>query len=272
MFNFKDKTCVITGASAGIGAEFARQLAARGANLVLVARSAGRLQALARSLADAHGVRVEAVAEDLSRPGAARRVRQAISRPVDVLINNAGFGTYGGFAELPLERQREELDLNIGALVELTHVFLPDLERAKGGVIQVSSTAAFQPVPFMAVYAASKAFVLSFSEALWGEYRDRGVRVLALCPGATATEFFDIVGSEDAAVGKKASPAEVVREGLAAFAKDRSHVIHGWANYFTAQTSRFTPRATAVNITRKVMKPKALPPPATRAPADPLTR
>jgi short-subunit dehydrogenase len=252
-YDYNGKVVLITGASMGIGEAFARELARRGARLVLVARSEARLRSLAAELGGAM-----VLVEDLARRGAAQRVFDAITAEglmVDVLINNAGFGTYGPFAELSLETQREELDLNIGAVVELSHVFLPMLERAGGGLIQVASTAAFQPVPYMAVYAASKAFVLSFSEALWAEYKQRGVRVLGLCPGATDTPFFERTG-DAAAVGKKARPEHLVVRALRAFDHNRCHMIHGVANYFTAQSSRFVPRELTLKIAHDMMAPK----------------
>ncbi len=251
-FDFAGKTVVVTGGSTGIGAAFARELARRGARLVLVARGGERLQRLASEIGGA-----QVLVEDLAKPGAARRVFDAVAAKgleVDVLVNNAGFATFGPFAEVPLEAQREELDLNVGALVELTHLFLPGLERRRGGVIQVASTAAFQPVPFMAVYAASKAFVLSFSEALWAEYRPRGVRVLALCPGATDTPFFQRAG-EAAAFGKKARPEDVVRLGLQAFQANRASVVHGASNVFTTLLSRFFTRAFVATLSARLMQP-----------------
>lgn len=260
MYDFSEKTVVVTGGSMGIGAAFARELARRGARLVLVARSEARLRALAEDLTKTHGVRVDVLAMDLAGPGAARRVLaevRARGLVVDVLINNAGFAAYGPFESVPLDTQSEEVALNVGALVELTHVFLPDIERRRGGVIQVASTAAFQPVPFMAVYAASKAFVLSFSEALWAEYRERGVRVLALCPGATDTPFFARAG-EAAAFGKKAQAEDVVRVGLEAFEKNRSHVVHGAGNYFTSLLSRWATREFTARLSAKLMRPKPL--------------
>jgi len=254
-FNFTAKTVVVTGASMGIGAAFARELTRRGAHVVLVARSRDRLEALARELGNA-----TVVVEDLARPGAARRVFDAVTAlglDVDVLINNAGFGVHAPFTDVALEAQREAIDVNVGALVELSHVFLPMIERRQGGIIHVASTAAFQPVPYMAVYGASKAFVLSFSEALWGEYRGRGVRVLALCPGATNTPFFARAG-EAAAVGKKATPEALVRFGLAAFDANRPSAIHGTGNALTALLSRFTSRALTAKISARLMRPRAL--------------
>ena len=249
-YDFKHKTVLITGASMGIGAEFARELSRRGAQLILVARSEERMEKLANELGGA-----TVIAQDLTQPGAARALFDAITArdlSVDVLINNAGFGTHGLFTEIPLETQRAAIDLNIGALVELTHTFLPMIERRSGGIIQVASTAAFQAVPSMAVYAASKAFVLSFSEALWGEYRERGVRVLALCPGATDTPFFERAG-EAAALGKKAPPDAVVQLALRAFDKNKSHVIHGTKNFLLAQSNRLASRETVVKISARLM-------------------
>jgi short-subunit dehydrogenase len=262
MFDFADKTVLITGGSTGIGAEFARQLAARRARLVLVARRGERLRALGDELRAAHGIAVEGVAADLARPGAAARLGaavQALGLGVDVLINNAGFGSYGAFDGQSRERQREQIDLNVGALVELTHEFLPGIERAGGGVIHVASTAAFQPVPYMAVYGATKAFVLSFSEALWAELRPRGVRVLALCPGATDTPFFDVAGA-NAAVGQRAAPADVVRAGLAAFARGKSYVVPGTGNFLVAQAARLLPRQAGVRLTARIMRPSPVRP------------
>lgn len=248
---------VVTGGSLGIGAEFAKQLAARGTNLVLVARDAKRLQELASQLTD---VKVHTIAVDLAEPGASQQVFDqvtALGLEVDLLINNAGFAKHGAFTEVPFETQRGQVMLNVTSLVELTHLFLPMIERKRGGIINVASTAAFQPVPYMAVYGATKAFVLSFSEALWGEYRDRGVKVLALCPGATDTPFFTRAG-EAAALGAKASAADVAKLGLEALEANRASVIHGLKNWLVANSSRFTPRQLVVSISRNLMKPKAL--------------
>ena len=252
-YDFKGKTVLVTGASMGLGAAFARELSRRGAVLVLVARSQDRLEELAKELNGAH-----VIAMDLGRPGAARRVFDAVTAKgldVDVLINNAGFGLHGHFDELAIETQRAAIDLNVGALVELTHVFLPMLERRQGGVIHIASTASFQPVPYLAVYAASKAFVLSFSEALWAEYRGRGVRVLALCPGATETSFFERSG-EGAALGKKARPEQVVSLGLRAFRANRASVVQGAGNFITTLFSRFMTREFSAKLTGRLMRPR----------------
>jgi short-subunit dehydrogenase len=264
MYDYAGKTFLVTGSSGGIGLVFARALAAKKAHLVLVARTKTKLDALASELRAAHGVTVTPVVEDLGRPGAAKRVHDAITRAgiaVDVLVNNAGLGVHGGFEDLTLAEHRETIDLNVTALVELTHVFIAELLERKGGVINVSSIAAFQPIPFFSTYAASKAFVQSFSEALWGEYRKRGLRVLALCPGATDTGFF--VKSGDSASGgqKRVAPERVVQLGLRAFASNRSYAVDGVKNYLLVNSGRLVPRATIVKIAA------AMAPPPERRPA-----
>lgn len=251
--DFTGKTALVTGASMGIGETFARELSRRGAKVVLVARGRERLEALAKELGGA-----TVIAKDLSKKGAATEVLAEVRRAgleIDLLVNNAGFAAYGPFAAVSGETQREQVDLNCGALVELTHAFLPEITRRKGGVIHVASTAAFQPVPFLAVYAATKAFVLSFSEALWAEYRPRGVRVLALCPGATDTPFFARAG-ESAALGKKATPEDVVRVGLEAYRKNRSFVVHGIGNTMTSWLARVFTRELVAKISFQLMRPK----------------
>jgi short-subunit dehydrogenase len=253
-FDFAGKTVLVTGASTGIGAVFARELSRRGATLVLVARSEGKLRALATELGKAH-----VVAIDLSAPDAAQRVFDAVvsqGLELDVLINNAGFGVHGGFEDIALSEQRGMIELNVVALVELTHLFLPMLERRQGGVIQVASVAAYQPIPYMAVYGATKAFVLSFGEALWAEYRPRGVRVLTLSPGATETPFFERSGEGAAAGSKKAAPEQVVRLGLSAFIAGRASVVHGTGNFLTASLSRFFSREFTAKLTARLTKPK----------------
>jgi short-subunit dehydrogenase len=252
---------LITGASGGIGEAFARLLAARGMDLVLVARSEDKLRALAEELSRAHGIRVEVLAKDLSRPGAPREIHAACEArglPVDVLINNAGFGSHGPFEESAFERQHEQVMLNVSALVDLTHLFLPAmLSRGTGGVLNVASIASYQPVPYMAVYGATKAFVLSFTEALWGETRERGVRVTALCPGPVETGFFDVVGTRDAAVGPMATPEQVAAMGLRGLEQGRASVVPGWRNRFQVALPRFLPRALIVQVAAKMMKPRA---------------
>jgi short-subunit dehydrogenase len=259
--HYLSKTALVTGASMGIGASFARALAERGANLVLVARSKDKLTALARELESAHEIRAHVILADLSDANGVKTVvdeTRARGLAIDLLVNNAGFATYGVFEEVSAERQREEIMLNSAALVGMTHAFLPAMvERGHGGIINVASTAAFQPLPYMAVYGATKAFVLSFSEALWAENRGRGVRVLALCPGATETPFFDVVAAPEASVGAREKPELVVARGLAALEAGRSYVISGRRNFVMAQAGRFVPRATLAATTERIMRPRA---------------
>jgi len=259
MYTYKGKTALITGASSGIGEAFAHELAARGMNAVVVARSEDRLNKLADDLRTKHGVRVEVVAADLSRDGAAAALRDETEKrglSIDLLINNAGFGTHGPFETLDAARDHDEVTLNVTAVVDLCHAYLPAMvARGDGAVINVASTAAFQPVPYMAVYGATKAFVLSFSEALWGEYRGRGIRVTALCPGATETSFFGVVGTEDAAIGPKRTAQQVVATGLHAIETGRLSAIDGLANTLLAQSSRVAPRTLTALISRRVMRP-----------------
>ena len=254
---YKEKTALITGASSGIGAAFARKLAEAGTHLILVARSEEKLRTLAIQLANQHAIRAEVIVADLSRAGAARAVFEETQQrglTVDMLINNAGFGTYGPFETLDAEREQQEIMLNVATLVDLTHHFLPVMAaRRQGIIINVASLAAFQPIPYMAVYAATKAFVLSFSEALWGEYRTKGVRILALCPGETSTEFFDVVGPQYSTASKMETPEQVVQTGLRALEQGRSSVVSGRQNAFIANSSRFFPRSLVVRLTMQFL-------------------
>jgi short-subunit dehydrogenase len=234
---------LITGASAGLGVDFARQLGRRGDRLVLVARRKERLKALATELGNAR-----AVAIDLSEPGAATRLMADLAdhgESVTCLVNNAGFGLAGRFAELDGPRQRAMIDLNCGALADLAHAVLPVMIAAKEGkILNVASTAAFQAGPGMAVYFATKAFVLSFSEALHEEVRHHGVSVTALCPGPTATEFGDVAGWGGHPLIDKLSArsADVVRAAIQAMDKGRALVIPGLVNKAGAQGHRLLPR------------------------------
>ncbi len=257
--DYTRQTALITGASAGIGAEFARQLAARGADLVLVARREDKLAELAGHLRAAHHVEVTVVPADLGEPAAGSRLAAELDRRgivVTTLVNNAGFGTYGPFADEDPDRVAAEIRLNVEAVVTVTRAFLPQLLAAgTGALVNVASTAAYQPVPGMAVYAATKAFVRSFTEALWQETKGSGLRVTTLSPGATETEFFDVVGSRDASVGRFQTPARVVRTALSAV--DRTNpppdVVLGHANRLTAFATRFAPRGALLAMTERVM-------------------
>lgn len=234
---------LVTGASAGLGAEFARQCAARGDELVLVARRRERLDALAAEIGGAH-----VVPADLSAPGASARLIaevEATGFSVSRLINNAGFGLIGRFAALPAARQREMIDLNVAALVDLCRLVLPGMiARRDGGILNVASTAAFQAGPGMAVYFATKAFVLSFTEALHQEAQGTGVKVSALCPGPTATEFGAVAGMTGERFDRFSGNARsVVAAGLKGLERNRAVVVPGLLNKVTAQSNRIIPRA-----------------------------
>jgi short-subunit dehydrogenase len=255
-------TALITGASAGIGAAFAQELAARRTNLVLVARSEAKLQQLAQELQQ-YKIQVDIVVQDLTEPKAARTVFDIVTEKgltIDLLINNAGFGEYGDFAELDAEQQVKMIQLNILALVDLTHQFLPGMrQRRSGGIINMSSVAAFQPMPYFSVYAASKAFVLSFSEALWAENRSYGVHILAVCPGPTETNFFQEAefptGLVNAAATNYTPTEVVVREALKALEKKYPSVIPGnITNQLIANLHRFLPRETLATLWKTLLK------------------
>ena len=251
-------TTIITGASSGIGEVFARKLAARGRNVLLVARSEEKLITLCNELGRSNSIRAQYVALDLSEPESpARLFEEAKQRGlfVDLLINNAGFGSMGEFQDLELARELNMIDLNIKALVELTYLFLkPMLERKQGAIINVASTAGFQPVPFMATYAATKAFVLSFSEALWEENRPHGIKVLALCPGVTDTNFFEAARGHKPPARVSQTPEEVVDVALRGLASGKSHVISGWTNYLMTQSERLAPRSLITRFAGRMMR------------------
>ncbi|MBB6634230.1 SDR family NAD(P)-dependent oxidoreductase [Cohnella thailandensis] len=258
---YKNKLALVTGASSGIGKAYAKELASRGCHVVLAARSKDKLDVLARDINRQYGVQAHALACDLSKPNAPRQLAEQLSGlglSVDILINNAGVGTHGLFEDIEPEREQDEIRLNTASLVDLTHRLLPDMLRRKDGiVVNVASMAAFMPCAYSAVYGATKAFVLSFSEALWAETRGRGVRVLALCPGATETGFFDAVGSQDMAAGQKLStPERVVQAGFRGIDQGRSYIIDGRNNYLMAQSIRFFSRRQVALIMERMSRPK----------------
>ncbi len=263
MRTLKGKTALVTGASSGIGEAIARRLAQDGANVVLVARSEAKLRALADALSMEHGIRAAVVVADLVKPGsgaAVRRDADAQEIAVDVLVNNAGFGTYGPFEEIEPGREQDEVAVNVAALVDLTHAFLPPmLRRGHGAILNVASTSAFQPGPYMAVYAATKAFVVSFSEALWAEYRGRGVHVVALCPGAVETPFFAALGDDRAreapALSRMARAEDVAEAAMRALCGNRPTRIVGGRNWLMAQSVRFVPRSVVARIGAGMLRP-----------------
>jgi short-subunit dehydrogenase len=251
-------TTLITGASSGIGAAFARKLAARGRNVLLVARSEDKLIALCNELGRLTSIRAQYIALDLEQPDAAAQLFEETQKrelEIDMLINNAGFGSMGDFTKLDLNRELEMLQLNIRALVDLTHRFLlPMRERKHGTIINVASTAAFQAVPYMATYAATKAFVLSFSEALWDENRLHGVHVMALCPGVTETNFFDAAKIDRPPMRTIQTAEEVVEAALRGLSRQKSVVISGWTNWLTVEAERFVPRSTVTKVAGKALR------------------
>jgi uncharacterized protein len=259
MKSFHKQTVLVTGASSGIGAAFAQRFAQQGANLVLVARSVERLEALAATLRSAHGVEVTVLPADLGAAGAAHQIYNTVTArglAIDVLVNNAGFGSHGRFEDLDAEREHQQILVNVAALVDLTHAFVPAmLQRGAGTVINIASTVAFQPVPFMAVYGATKAFVTSFSAALAEEYRGRGLRVLAVCPGATDTNFFAGVGNDAVAMGEKRTPDQVVTTTLRALARGQSVVIDGAANRWLSVVAKRLSFAFAAMLAARVTGP-----------------
>ncbi|WP_435736395.1 SDR family oxidoreductase [Cellulosimicrobium sp. PMB13] len=242
------QTVLITGASSGIGAEFARQLAARGSSLVLVARRAERLEALAEELGDAHGTDVVTVPMDLARPGVGRLLQRELeARDVEVtsVINNAGFARLGLFHAQELPSISAELALDVVSVVDISHAFMPALRRRGDGfLLNVASMAAYQATPTMAVYGASKAFVLNLTEALWYEARDTGLRVIALSPGATRTEFFDVAGEGADGGSRRMSADVVVATALRALERRNPppSVVAGRSNRLAAVASRLVGR------------------------------
>ena len=243
------KVALVTGASAGLGVEFARQLAKRGHKLVLAARRKERLEELARDLGNAR-----AVAVDLSRASAAAKLMtdlKANGETVDLLVNNAGFGLIGRFAELDAKRERQMIDLNVGTLADLCRAVAPAMiERKSGAILNVASTAAFQPGPKMAVYFATKAFVLSLTEAVHEELKPHGIKVSCLCPGPTRTQFGEVAGFGGNGLFDRVAmnAAEVVETGLDGLDRNKAVVVPGFVNKVTASSGRFAPRS----VVRKI--------------------
>lgn len=253
-------TALITGASSGIGLELARIFAREGCGLVLVSRNADKLRQLAAELDKAHSTRSLILAADLTEPGSPAYVLDQTTRAgiaVDVLVNNAGFGQYGFFAENDLEECLRQIQLNVTTLTHLTRLFLPDmLHRASGGVLNVASTAAFQPGPLMAVYYATKAYVLHFSEAIANEVRGTGVTVTCLCPGATATEFHRRASMTEIQLLRFGSmdARAVAEEGYRGLMSGKRVVIPGFKNWLVAQSIRFSPRQMVTAVARKLQE------------------
>lgn len=256
------QTALITGASAGIGVDLADCFAKGGYNLIIVARSEAALKEVGERLAKAHGVAVTPIAADLAAIDAGARLAAEIARrglTVDVLVNNAGFGHTGAFAGEPKEPQLGMIDLNVRVLVELTHIYLKSMiANRRGGVLNVSSTAAFQPGPLMSIYYASKAFVLSFTEALWEETRDTGVHITCLCPGPTESQFHGRAGTDKTRLTKAAKPMTsmaVAQKGYNAFQSNRRVIVTGAPNKLLVAITRLTPRPLLLKIVRTLQSP-----------------
>lgn len=256
-------TALITGASSGIGAQLAKELAAHGHNVVLLARRTDRLEQLAEHLENTHAVKAVVLTADLSERGAPERVYAELRKrqvQVDILVNNAGFNVYGSFLETHQEDEVAMLQVNLLALVALTKLFVRDMaSRHFGRILNLGSTGSFAPAPFDSLYAAGKAFVLSFSEALAEELKDTGVTVTALCPGPVRTEFAAVAGMSGTKIfgGKLLGAQEVASAGYAAMMKGRRTVVVGLANKLQVWGMRLTPRLLVTKIARGLMSSTA---------------
>ncbi len=256
-----DGSVLVTGASSGIGADLARAFARAGRDLVLVARSRDRLDALARELWEAHGVRVRVVASDLASPKAAEAIYGALRADgieIETLVNNAGFGLRGHFVELEPQRQSDMIQVNVAALTELCRLFAPEMvRRGSGHILNVAGLAAVMPGPLMAVYCATKAYVLSFSEALGNELRGTGVSVTCLSPGPTETRFGDTAGFSALRLFRVTAPmpsAAVAEAGRAALERGADLEVPGWRNRLLAASVRLLPTRTAARIARRMLE------------------
>ncbi len=259
MNDWRGKWALVTGASAGIGWALAEQLAAGGTNLVLTARRRERLEQLATRLREQHKVRVECIAADLGRASAPEEIfhiTQGKGIAVELLVNNAGFGAYGEFHKIELARQLEMIQVNITAVVHLTHLYLPAMiEQQRGDILIVASTAAFQGVPYITTYAATKAFDLLFAEALAEEVRRYGVRVCALCPGSTQSEFHEVAGQPEHTKRRQETAEKVAGVGLEALARGKSYVISGLGNYLGTHGQRLAPRRLVTRVAGSLFRP-----------------
>lgn len=256
----RKKWALITGASSGLGVDFAHELAAEGHNLVLVARRADRMHTLATELEATHPIRTKVLAMDLSAPKASAELKRQLDAEkieIDVLINNAGFGVFGEFHEASLQKTSNMLQLNITSLTELTHLFAADMvQRGRGKIMLVASVVAYQASPNYAAYGASKAYVLSLGEALHEELKPHGITVTVLSPGATATEFFDISGQPSSAMKRSfMMPSRpVVKTGLAAMQRGRASVVSGWKNKLMTLCTRLVPRILQRKIAHRILR------------------
>ncbi|GAA0544424.1 SDR family NAD(P)-dependent oxidoreductase [Chitinophaga japonensis] len=258
----KGKTALVTGASSGIGEAFAHRLAAAGCHVILTARSEDKLQQTAAVLRDKYQVQAHCYPGDLTlreTPAALFEKVQRDGLQVDILVNNAGFGKWAPFLNETAATYEDMVQLNVDAVVQLTHLFLPAmLARGEGGIINIGSTGSFQPCPYIAVYCATKAFLLSFSEALYGEYHHRGITVTAVCPGNTRTEFFKIANADVKGMPFD-TPARVADDGLKALLQGRNYKVIGFGNYMQAQSPRFFSRKMIIKIVRGLFEKRVGP-------------
>jgi short-subunit dehydrogenase len=259
MEHWRGKWALVTGASSGIGWALAEQLAAKGANLVLTARRADRLKQLADDVTTRYGVETQIFAADLARPQAPGEIFRFVEQkrlPIELLINNAGFGAYGEFHKVEAQRLLDMVQVNVAAVVHLTHLFLPAMvDRRSGYVLIVASTAAFQPVPYISTYAATKGFDLLFAEGIAEEVRRYGVHVCALCPGSTASEFNEVAGQPRIA-GPQESNDKVARVGLEALAAGKPRVISGARNWLSVEAQRLAPRRLVTRVAARMFMPR----------------
>ena len=256
---WRNKWALVTGASAGIGVALATELAAGGTHLVLTARRRDRLEALGQSLKKAHAIEAEVFAGDLAEPDAPQKIYAFAKQKglaIELLVNNAGFGQYGEFSEVDTQRLLDMVQVNCSAVVHLTRLFLPDMmSRRRGDILILASTAAFQAVPYISTYAATKAFDLLFAEGLAEEMKPHGVRVCALCPGSTESEFHVVAGQEQFTSQNQESAEKVARTGLQALAAGKSYVISGLGNYLGAHSQRIVPRRIVTRIAANLFRP-----------------
>jgi uncharacterized protein len=263
MNRWQGKWALITGASAGIGMAMARELAAGGANLVLTARRRDRLAGLASELAGKHDVRTLSCVADMAQTLGPQQIFSFTEEKkiaIDLLVNNAGFGAYGEFPKTRLDRLIEMTYVNVTGVVHLTHLYLPGMiARKSGDILIVASTAAFQPVPYITTYAATKVFDLHFAEGLAEEMRPYGIRVCALCPGSTETEFFQVAEQRNHTRRAPESAEKVAHVGLAALAAGKTVVVSGFTNWLGAEAVRAVPRRTVARIVAGMFRPKEKP-------------
>ena len=255
---FRASRALVTGASSGIGQAFARALAKRGCDLVLVARRQDRLDTLAVELEAAYGIKCTPLAFDLFVEAAGSQLRQRVVGDIDLVINNAGFATQGSFLDGEASTYAQVLAVDVAAVVDICHAFLPEMvQRGHGAIMNISSTTAYQPVPSLAVYAAAKSFVLSFSQSLWYEAKQHGVRVFSFAPGPTSTEFFDVIGETATVVGRLQTPDQVAAAGLRALDRRRTppSTVSGTGNAVSAALARLVPRRILMPALARSLRP-----------------